>query len=94
MLSIKSFPNNSRSICKWLFIVDGEGDEEFEVLDVSSRGWVGDVFKDVSKGSVAKQITVGGVSGWYVSKHTTHTQCKQLQITKFISMWLLMINVW
>jgi len=43
---------------------NGDGDEEFEVLDVAARGWVKDLFKDVDKGSAALQLTVGGAAGW------------------------------
>ena len=47
----------------------GGGDDEFEILDVSNNGrnWVQKMFSDLSKQSMAKQLAVGGVSGWCVS---------------------------
>ncbi|KAK2158481.1 hypothetical protein LSH36_169g04021 [Paralvinella palmiformis] len=41
-----------------------DDEEEFEVLDLTDRAWFDKALRDLSKASVAKQITVGGVSGW------------------------------
>ncbi|KAJ8310107.1 hypothetical protein KUTeg_011972 [Tegillarca granosa] len=40
--------------------------EEFEVLDLTSidRNWINRVFGDLSRQSVAKQVAIGGASGW------------------------------
>ncbi len=38
--------------------------EEFELLDYVDRGWLEKMFGDLTKASVAKQIAVGGASGW------------------------------
>lgn len=43
---------------------EGEEEEDFEILDVTRRGWFDKMFRDISKASVAKQMTVGAVSGW------------------------------
>lgn len=47
-------------------------DNSFEILDLSSLGrnktWVQKAFGDISKRSAAQQITIGGVSGWWVNK--------------------------
>jgi len=39
-------------------------DEDIEIIDIIDRGWLERALGDLSKASVAKQITVGGVSGW------------------------------
>ena len=39
-------------------------DAEFELLDLTDRGWLKKMFGDLTKASVAKQIAVGGASGW------------------------------
>lgn len=39
-------------------------EEEFEVLDVTDRAWFDKALRELSKASVAKQLAVGGVSGW------------------------------
>lgn len=41
-----------------------DDDEEYEILDVRNRGWMERTFRDLTKASVAKQLSVGGVSGW------------------------------
>ena len=44
------------------------GSEEFDVQDiipyVPDQHWMQNMFRDVSKMSVAKQTLVGGVTGW------------------------------
>ena len=41
-----------------------EEDADFELLDLTDRGWLKKMFGDLTKASVAKQIAVGGASGW------------------------------
>ncbi len=43
--------------------IDGEG---MRLVEMPDRGWLKKTFGDLTKASVAKQITVGGVSGWSV----------------------------
>ena len=39
-------------------------DESYEMIDLAEHGWLRKAVGDLTKASVAKQITVGGVSGW------------------------------
>ena len=43
-----------------------DDDADFELLDLTDRGWLKKMFGDLTKASVAKQIAVGGASGWWV----------------------------
>lgn len=45
-------------------------EEKFDVVDVlkaKKEGWLDDFIKDLTKASVAKQLTVGGLTGWSVA---------------------------
>lgn len=45
---------------------NNDDNEEFEILDVGEHTWPARFLSDVSNGSPAKQITVGGIGGWFV----------------------------
>jgi hypothetical protein len=63
----------------FMFVGDQNTDEHFEVINLSevrNAAWFRRMAGDIQKASAAKQMTIGGVSGWYVSqdaKHLCHT---------------------
>ena len=41
-----------------------ENEDEIEMIDLAEHGWLKKYFGDITKASVAKQIAVGGGTGW------------------------------
>ena len=47
-------------------VADNAANEEFEVIGMENRNWLSKLVSDLTKASTAKQITVGGFTGWSV----------------------------
>ena len=47
-------------------VADNAATEEFEVIGMENRNWLSKLVSDLTKASTAKQITVGGLTGWSV----------------------------
>ncbi|KAK2171665.1 hypothetical protein NP493_1037g00029 [Ridgeia piscesae] len=45
-------------------VADNAANEEFEVIGMENRNWLSKLVSDLTKASTAKQITVGGFTGW------------------------------